>query len=169
MPHASGMTPPSAPASTDLGPAVRFPPPLPFVIGFGVGALLERVRPFPLRVPESAPLVWFGLLLMAAGATLVLTGMLTFRRHRTAIYPNKPARSLVTTGIYARTRNPMYLGLTTAYVGGVLATGLLWSLLLLPLVLSVIVTLVISREEQHLMERFPDEFMEYSGHVGRWL
>jgi protein-S-isoprenylcysteine O-methyltransferase Ste14 len=163
------MTSSTATSEPDRGPAVRFPPPLPFVLGFGLGALLDRFRPFPVRLPDTPLTGYTGLALVAAGLTLVFVGIITFRRHHTAVYPNRPARSLVTTGVYAHTRNPMYLGMTTAYLGGVLATGLLWSLLMLPLVLSTIITLVISREEQHLMEKFPDEFMAYSARVRRWV
>ncbi len=97
-----------------------------------------------MRLPDSAPVVWTGLLHTAAGLALVLTHMLTCRRQRTTMYPNRPTRQLVTAGIYARTRHPMYLGLTTAYLGGVLASEVLGALLILPLVLSLIITLVIA-------------------------
>jgi len=153
----------------DLGPAVQFPPPVPFAVGFALGAVLERVLPLRARLfalPQSSV---GGVLLFAAGAALVVTGMLTFRRHHTAIYPNRPASSVVTSGVYAYTRNPMYLGLSIAYLGGVLATGMWWPLFLLPLVLLLIVLLVISREEAHLHERFPDEFGAYRATVRRWL
>ena len=153
----------------DLGPAVQFPPPLPFAVGFALGALMERLLPLRARLFALPQSPIGGVLLIAAGAALVVTGMLTFRRHHTAIYPNRPASNVVTSGVYAYTRNPMYLGLSIAYLGGVLATGIWWSLLFLPLVLLLTVLLVISREEAHLHERFPDEFGAYRARVRRWL
>ncbi len=153
----------------DRGPNVRFPPPIVFVAGFGLGAYFERIAPLPFQVPGARMIVLIGLIVFAAGIALAATGIDTFRRHDTAIYPNQSARTLVTGGVYAYTRNPMYLGLTMAYVGAIAATGLAWPLLLLPLVLGIIVTQVIRREEAHLHERFPEEYAMYSARVRRWL
>jgi protein-S-isoprenylcysteine O-methyltransferase Ste14 len=140
-----------------------------FVTGFGLGALLSRAWPIAAPWGDGAPVSWVGLMLLIQGFALMLTGIVTFRRAKVAVYPNRPARSLVTHGVYAYTRNPMYVGLTTAYVGGVLLTGLVWSLLLLPVVIALLVVLVIRREERHLRERFPVEYAEYCGRVRRWI
>jgi protein-S-isoprenylcysteine O-methyltransferase Ste14 len=110
-----------------------------------------------------------GGLMAVVGLTVVYTGILTFRRFRTSVYPNRPAKLVVDTGIYARTRNPMYLGLTIAYLGGVLLMGSIGTLMLLPFVLAALVTQVIRREERHLRERFPVEYADYCARVGRWL
>lgn len=153
----------------DRGPGVDFPPPLVYVLGFGLGAFLERVLPSVGHFPEA---MWFsvtGLIVFAVGIVLAATGMITFRLHKTTIYPNQPARNLVTTGIYAHTRNPMYVGLAIAYLGGVLATGLVWPLCLLPAVMGTIQSAVIAREERHLHARFPEEYAEYASRVRRWV
>jgi len=163
------MNSPRSAAAPDRGPNVSFPPPLPFVAGFGIGALLERYLALPMQLPNSMTATVLGLCMFVGGLALIATGMMTFRRHRTAIYPNRPARNLVTTGVYARTRNPMYVGLAAAYLGGVAMTSLFWPLLLLPVVLSLVFALVIRREEQHLLEKFPDEYVDYTGRVRRWL
>lgn len=109
------------------------------------------------------------LLLVVHGLGLMAIGIITFHRAKVAVYPNQPARALVTHGIYAHTRNPMYVGLTIAYVGGVLATESMWALLLLPIALMTLYQLVIRREEHHLRERFPQEYAEYCAEVRRWL
>lgn len=153
----------------DRGPNVSFPPPLLYVAGFGLGALIERFRPPPVRLPDSMLTAVLGAIMFVGGLALVATGILTFRRHRTAVYPNRPARNLVTSGVYARTRNPMYVGLAAAYLGGVVMTALFWPLLLLPFVLALTFALVIRREEQHLLEKFPDEYLDYTARVRRWL
>ncbi len=153
----------------DRGPAVAFPPPLLFVAAFGVGLLLSWSMPvaFPW-----APARWtapVALLLVVHGVGLALVGVLTFRRARTAIYPNRPASTLVTHGIFARTRNPMYTGMIIAYLGGVIGTGSVWALLMLPAVLAVMMRFVISREERYLRAAFPVEYPAYCERVGRWL
>ncbi len=153
----------------DLGPAVPFPPPLLFVGGFALGVVASRVWPLAFPWSNGRASLIGGLMLVAIGVALAITGVITFRRARVAVYPNRPARNLVTHGIYRYTRNPMYVGMTAAYLGGVVLTGVAWALVMLPLVLIVLYAAVIQREERHLCERFPDEYLAYSAQVRRWL
>ena len=150
-------------------PGVRFPPPLLFVGGFGLGWLIERWRSFGL-LGEPGPIAsTIGGLLLGSGLGVMLWALLTFHRHRTAIYPNRPATRLVTNGPYARSRNPMYVGLTAAYLGLAVVTGMVWPVILLPIVLGLLSALVIRREERYLGGAFPDEYASYRGRVRRWL
>ena len=153
----------------DRGPNVPFPPPIPFVAGLGIAALLERLLPLPHIIPKNWTSASIGLALVALGVGFVLAGALQFRRFQTAVYPNRPATLVVDSGIYARTRNPMYVGLTFAYLGGVLLMASLWALALLYAVHAVIRKQVILREEAHLMERFPVEYAAYCAKVPRWI
>ena len=110
-----------------------------------------------------------GLAVMIAGLALVAWGMLTFRAAGTAIIPNHAASRLVDSGPYRFTRNPMYTGLTIAYLGGMLIVNTLWPLVLLPVVIVLLVRLVIQREESHLAESFGAEYADYRARVHRWL
>lgn len=148
---------------------MKFPPPALFVGGLGVGVLLDRYGRVPSPIPDHRALEVIGVVLAVVGLALVYTGILTFRKFRTAIYPNRPAKLVVDDGIYAHTRNPMYVGMTVFYVGGVLVLHSLGALLLLPVVLLVLHTQVIMREERHLHERFPAEYADYCARVRRWL
>jgi protein-S-isoprenylcysteine O-methyltransferase Ste14 len=164
MSTSANPTPP-----VDRGPAVPFPPPLLFVGGLAIGVLLDLVLPLPAVIPDARWIAMIGFALVATGLACMITGILTFRSFRTAVYPNRPAKLVVDSGIYAYTRNPMYLGLTIAYVGGVFLTGMLWVLLLLPFVLTLLISQVIRREERHLSERFPEAYAAYCERVRRWL
>ena len=152
----------------DRGPAVPFPPPLLFIGGIVIGVLLDRVLPLPAIIPDARWVVVTGLALATLGLGFGLAGILTFRKFRTAVLPHHPASVLVDTGIYAVTRNPMYTGLTVAYLGGVLLTSVLWVLILLPIVLTLLVTQVIRREERYLRTRFPEAYAAYCTRVSRW-
>ena len=153
----------------DLGPAVKFPPPALFVGGLGVGVLLDRFGGVRSPIPDSTALQAIGVTLGLMGLALVYTGIITFRKFRTAIYPNRPAKLVVDHGIYAYTRNPMYVGMTVFYLGGVLVLHSLGAMALLPMVLLVLHSQVIVREERHLLERFPAEYADYCARVRRWL
>ena len=153
-------------------PGVRFPPPTLFVAGFVVAWLLERhVLRLRLAGGDAAlrGLEMVGTLVAALGFALGAWGLLTFARSRTAIYPNRPASRIVTHGPYRFTRNPMYVGLTTAYAGIAVASNMGWPLLLLPIVLLGLVQLVIRREERYLASAFGEEYERYRARVRRWL
>jgi protein-S-isoprenylcysteine O-methyltransferase Ste14 len=162
------MTESASPTSA----GVNFPPPFLYVLGLVLAWVLEtRVRRLHIvgdgASPESLQLV--GLIALALGLGLVMWGMITFATAGTAIIPNRPAKSIVETGPYRFTRNPMYVGLTSAYFGGALITNSVWAILILPLVLYALYHNVILREEAYLGSAFPEEYAAYRKHVRRWL
>ena len=162
---------PDAPAARRLPhPGVRFPPPTVFVVAFFAGWLLHREWPIPLVPGGRRPIgVGAGWALVAIGLGFTAWGLVTFFRHRTAIMPHQPASRLVDGGPYRYSRNPMYVGMTTAYLGGVLVTNMLWPLLLLPLSLAALTIFVIRREERYLGDAFGDEYAAYRSRTRRWL
>ena len=131
---------------------------------------MSRVQPFEIDGSGASPLqVGLGMTLLMAGLALTFWGMLTFTLARTPVLPMKPARLVVTHGPYRFTRNPMYVGLTTAYLGLSAMLNHAWPVVLLPVVLIVLTRFVIEREEAHLATRFGDEYERYRGRVRRWL
>jgi protein-S-isoprenylcysteine O-methyltransferase Ste14 len=148
---------------------VYLPPPFIFFGGFLAGWAVDRwVRGLPLSSGGVAlERVGFGI--VGVGVVLAAWGIVTFRRAGTAVIPHQAASQLVMTGPYRFTRNPMYVGLTIAYIGGVAVINSAWPLILLPLVLVVLVRRVVSREEQYLSDAFGDQFTAYRLRVRRWL
>jgi protein-S-isoprenylcysteine O-methyltransferase Ste14 len=138
--------------------------------GLLAGWLLDR-RVLPLHLGQSGGSVVevAAVVMVAIGLAIMGWGFFTFRRARTAIIPFHAASSLVTTGPYRFTRNPMYTGLTIAYVGGALLIGSAWPLILLPAVLIVLFITVIAREERYLSDAFAGEYAAYCARVRRWL
>ncbi len=146
-----------------------FPPPLLFGGGLLLAVLLQRVAPLPPLLHAGIVSVTLGIASVVGGLALMSAGILTFRRFRTAVYPNRPAKLVVDAGIYAYTRNPMYLGLAILYAGVSLLMTSWWAVVLLPIVLLLVRTQVIRREERHLRERFPDAYADYCRRVRRWI
>ena len=150
-------------------PGVRFPPPLLFVAGLVAAWMLERrVRALPLAGDREV-LAAIGALLVLGGFGLMAWGMVTFLAARTAIIPMRGASRLVEHGPYRFTRNPMYVGMTLAYVGLGLTMYSGWPLFVLPIVLALLVRLVIRREEAYLADAFGEEYSAYRDRVRRWL
>lgn len=159
-------------ASERRGPAVRFPPPLLFISALVLAWLLDS-RVVSLPMVESAAsarvLDVSGGVLIIAGGILAAWGAITFWRHKTTVLPHLPASRLVEAGPYRFTRNPMYAGFISAYLGAMLLMNSLWPVPLLPLVLGILYRFVIRREEQHLTEAFGEEYVAYTQRVRRWL
>ncbi len=149
---------------------VVFPPPLLFILGFAVSLLVHKFLPLYL-IADSLTGVFsiIGSLLTLIGLAFMIWGLLTFRRFRTAVSPYQPASQVVTAGPYRFSRNPMYVGFTIAYMGGILTTNTLWALLLLPVILWLLTVLVIRPEERYLTQVFGSVYTDYANRVRRWL
>lgn len=165
----SAPAPVHAPSAAD-GTGIRFPPPFLFFAGLIAGYLLHRAWPvdrLPASVAPAARVI--GWILIAVWVVLAAWAITTFRRAGTNVNPTRPATTVVTTGPFGVSRNPMYLSLTCGYLGAVLAADVLWPLVFLPLVLVALHRLIIVREERYLDARFGDEYRRYRARVRRWL
>jgi len=151
-------------------PWVVAPPPAFFVASFMAGVALARVAPLPLVGASMYALARaIGIGAIVAASVLILSAPVLFLRHRTTIVPHGKARSLIIAGPYRITRNPMYVGLTAAYIGAALVVNLLWPLLFVVLPLWVLQTKTIPFEERSLLAIFGDEYRAYQRRVRRWL
>jgi len=148
---------------------VRFPPPLIYLIALVAGIVAGRTLKVPQPHIASNVRDLIALVFMVSGAIVIYSGTGLFLRYRTAIIPHKPASRLVTNGIYNWTRNPMYLGMALLYCGLAIVFDSLFALVLLPVVLVVIQTQVIAREETYLERAFGDQYRAYKMRVRRWL
>jgi len=146
---------------------VRVPPPLYYVAGFLLGIAVEAAVPIdrpPLAITIIAVAIGIGGWLALDGAA-----MLAFNRVGTSMVPMRPTTALVRTGPYRFTRNPMYVGMAFLYLALAFASGLVWPLLLLPVVLAAVDRLVIGREEAYLTRRFGRAYGDYKATTRRWL
>lgn len=118
---------------------------------------------------------WFlcllGWLIFALGVLCCVLGVLTFLVYKTTPDPRDPhqSRTLVCQGIYAYSRNPMYLGFVL-----LLASLMLW--LGSPLLVFYIMAFVwfltryqIEPEERILGYRFGQTYQDYLYRVPRWF
>lgn len=142
------------------------PAPLVYLGGIVGGWLLQQLRPFP--IVAQLPGAWLGGLLVAAGFTVGLSGLLECQRCRTSVRPDRPSAAVVSTGIFRYTRNPMYLGFTIVQLGAALLLNSAWVLfLLVPAVL--VTTGIIAREERYMGRRFGEAYLAYKASVPRWI
>ena len=151
------------------GPRILVPPPLVFIVAYAAGVGIHRIFPVATRTGADPVVAALALLVFLAGVAVTFAGLLTLLRARTGIMPLRPVRTLVTTGPYRFTRNPIYLGLTIAYLGVAAMQDQVWPLVTLPLGLWILRRTVIDVEEAHLAGRFGEEYEKYRRRVRRWV
>lgn len=160
--------PDTAPGGLDGSTAgVIAPPPLIFAAFALAAHALEYWRAAPMFEPLARWSV-AAVLFIVAGS-IVVAAIVQFRRTGTNVRPDRPALALATTGIYAHTRNPMYLSLTLLYLALAAIDNNAWFLLLVWPLLGVMYWGVIAREERYLERRFGRPYVEYCRRVRRWL
>lgn len=116
--------------------------------------------------------VWadlLGGLMVGAGLLMMLMAVVEFNRHKTTIIPRRNSSSFVQSGIYKRSRNPIYLGDALILAGLILRWDAVLSLPLIPLFIWVIERRFIIGEEKHLRQTYRAQWAQYERKVRRWL
>ena len=146
---------------------VMAPPPLIF-LGYLIGALVcNWAVPFP--TPWTSTLRIVGGVMVIAGFTLAGTAFSQMVKAHTSPDPHQPTTTIVASGPYRWTRNPIYLGFFLVYLGFTFLAGTLWGLLGSPFLLWTITHSVIHAEEAYLEKKFGEEYTGYRSRVRRWL
>lgn len=149
---------------------LRIPPPLVMLLFMVTVFGFDKIMPFTLFY-----LPWLTyasvISLVTLGGVIALWGVKEFRDAKTTVNPLKPesSSSLVSSGIYQYTRNPMYLGLLL-----ILLSAVIYSQHPLGLVSALGFVAYMNRfqiepEEKMLVKLFGDEFVDYSNQVKRWF
>lgn len=105
------------------------------------------------------------------GLTIIGISGMQFRQASTTVNPLTPDKTntLVVTGIYAYSRNPMYVGFFLFLVSVEILIANFVALIFLPLFIVVINRLQIQPEEKALERMFGDEYRQYLKDVRRWI
>ncbi len=113
----------------------------------------------------------FALALVGLGLASAGAGIVAFRRARTTVNPTRPesSSSVVASGIYRFSRNPMYLGMLSVLTGWAVFLSHSLPFLLLPLFVLYMTRFQIVPEERALSAHFGDEYSNYMQSVRRWL
>jgi protein-S-isoprenylcysteine O-methyltransferase Ste14 len=151
------------------GARVRFPPPLVFLTTLVVAVLVDRFV-LPLAIPLAlVPRLAIGAVLVGAGAAFGIPAQRWFRRTGQNPVPWTPSTQLLVNGIYARTRNPMYVGMAFMELGLGVAYGTAWVILATPIALAINHVIAVRPEEAYLAHKFGDDYARYKDRVRRYL
>jgi protein-S-isoprenylcysteine O-methyltransferase Ste14 len=141
-------------------------PPIIFLAAILLGVALNYAWPLPF-VPS--PLRLLGALLVLCAVLLFGLSLREFRAAGTSVRGSQRSTTMVRTGPYRFTRNPIYVSFVLLLLG--LAVGLdnLWLVLTLIPAIAFIAVVVIPREERFLEQNFPEQYSSYKSAVRRWL
>ena len=114
------------------------------------------------EIPGGVPLI-------LAGLGLIGWSAVHFRRAQTPIHPRRKPTALITSGPFAFSRNPIYLGMAVIAAGWAVRLGALSALLLVPVFMLVIQRRFIVGEEFHIDRALGAEWRDYTARTRRWL
>ena len=106
---------------------------------------------------------------MVVGVGVAIVVNSSFNRVGTAIEPWKPTTAIVTKGIYAWSRNPIYLGFCLINAGIGIANNSFWIFISFIPAAILLYHVAIAKEEAYLEKKFGDEYLAYKKKVRRWI
>jgi protein-S-isoprenylcysteine O-methyltransferase Ste14 len=159
-------TPTADRSTTDGGVVALARPPIVYLAAILVGLGLEAIWPTHVLPRALAPL---GIALVAVAIGLFTLAIRALRAARTTFRTQQPTTTIVATGPYRLSRNPIYLAFSLLQLGVALWTGSLWVLALLAPAVGVVWIGTIAREERYLEAKFGDDYRRYRATVRRWL
>ena len=111
------------------------------------------------------------LFLLILGLIVFISAVRSFRKQKTTVNPLEPkqASSLVTSGIFRFSRNPMYLGMLIILLSISFKFNLLGGMIISLLFFIFITKFQILPEEEAMNELFGDKFTKYSDTTRRWI
>lgn len=158
---------PNIATESPKGAGVKFPPPLVFLLCLLAGSGMQFQ--FPLSLGISRPMNFLGLLFVLAAFIILGMCWLAFRRANTAIEPWKPTTSILYSGCYGFSRNPIYLSFCMCLLGIGIFADSLWIVLSCFPCGGAIYLLAIKKEEAYLERTFGAEYQDYKLRVRRWV
>jgi protein-S-isoprenylcysteine O-methyltransferase Ste14 len=151
------------------GLELRIPPVLAVFLTAGLMWLASRAVPaLGFSIPGRG---LFSAVFAVVGLIVGFLGVAAFRRVGTTVDPRKPQASttLVRTGIYSRTRNPMYVGFLALLAAWASFLSNALAFAFLPGFVVYMNRFQIDAEERALASRFGRDFADYKARVRRWI
>lgn len=149
--------------------AIIAPPPLLTVVSIGIGIAIEYFKPFPLVPRLGHVRIAIAAVLVLIAAVCVVSAIRQFMRHNEHPSPYKPTGTIIDSGVYSRTRNPIYVGFLMIVLAVAIAINSAWLVLSFVALALVLHFGVVKPEERYLSAKFGSTYDEYRRRVRRWI
>ena len=143
------------------------PPPIVTLI-CGLGIYFSRSL-FPTYNHTS--IVIISSLFLSLGTMTLIAAMLSFKKQKTTVNPLQPERasSLVISGVFKYSRNPMYLGLSLILLSAAIQFNFVGGTLIVLMFIAFITKFQIIPEEIAMEKLFGEEFVQYKKKTRKWI
>nr|WP_319250360.1 methyltransferase [uncultured Celeribacter sp.] len=141
-------------------------PPI-WLMGFAALAWATARLGFGFAVPHWGHWAAGGIIVVSVG--VMAAAVVAMLRHKTTVIPHQQPSTLVKTGVFRLSRNPIYLADVFTLAGVSILCGSWTGLVLVPVLVVVLQKRFIEDEEKWLRARFEEEFVAWSGNTRRWL
>jgi protein-S-isoprenylcysteine O-methyltransferase Ste14 len=138
-----------------------------FIILLVVSVLLNFIFPVPAFL--STPFTYSGFLIIGLGFVMAIWSRSLFLKNSTTLQISEEPTSLVTSGPFHLSRNPIYLGMASILLGVAVLMGTLVALTFPVLFVILIEFFIIPGEERQLEKIFGEPYREYKKSVRRWI
>ena len=138
-----------------------------FIILLVLSVLLNFL--FPVLVFLSPPSTYFGFLITGFGFGMAVWCRSLFLKNATTLQLYEEPLSLVTSGPFRFSRNPIYLGMSSILLGVAVLSGTLVTLAFPVIFVAMIEFFIIPGEERKLKNIFGEPYREYKKSVRRWI
>jgi len=136
-----------------------------------IGSFVYIIKPTYMdwtRFPIPSWTRWLGTIIAFSGMGLEFSTQIYLGRNYSTTLHISEEQTLVTTGPYRYIRHPMYTALIAVGIGlGLLSTS--WYFLLPFLVTGIVIAFRIRREEEAMISKFGDEYIQYAQRTGRFF
>ncbi|NOX40410.1 MAG: isoprenylcysteine carboxylmethyltransferase family protein [Alphaproteobacteria bacterium] len=134
-----------------------------------LAAVWGQARAFNPANYSGSPSYFVGWFLILLGLGVATVSIAMFRRHKTTVIPKNVPTTMITSGPYRYSRNPIYLADAMILLGFIILKGSVLGLITLPIFMLVIQSRFIHGEEAGLAAEFPDQFKAFCGSTRRWI
>jgi protein-S-isoprenylcysteine O-methyltransferase Ste14 len=142
-------------------------PPIVYLISLLSGVVIHLVVPW--RFLPAGFAVPLGVSLVVVAIALFSSAVGKFRAAGTLVPARQPTTTIVRTGPYRFSRNPIYLAFSVLQLGIAMWVNSVWLLITLAGAVALINFVVIPREERYLERKFGALYLDYKVSVRRWL
>ena len=145
----------------------KIPPPIVTLI-CGLGIYLSRPL-FPTYNHTSIDII--SALFLSLGIMTLIVAFLSFKKQKTTVNPLQPekASSLVVSGVFKYSRNPMYLGLSLILLSAAIQFNFVGGILIVFMFIAFITKFQIIPEEIAMERLFGEEFIRYKEKTRKWI
>jgi protein-S-isoprenylcysteine O-methyltransferase Ste14 len=144
-----------------------------FEVVFGIPFIAAIIIQYfvPLSLPINFTIIGIivGVVLFIIGVFLIIFARRELAQNGQPTDPGLPTSTIVTTGVFSISRNPLYLGGVCVLAGIAMVFNWPWVLLLLLPSIIACHYILIAPEERYLANKFGKEYLFYTASVHRWI